>query len=116
MVRRYELDETQWEVIHDLFPLRAQGRPRKSDRLMLNGILWVLCSGATWRDLPERFGPWQTVYHRFRVWRDDGTFARVLEQLHLRLTAEALIDLESWYVDATHIRASKAASGGQKGG
>lgn len=66
------------------------GRPRSDDRLVLNGIFWILCSGAAWRDLPERFGPWSTVYQRFRDWRDDGTFNRVLERLHVRLNSDYL--------------------------
>lgn len=59
------------------------GRPRNNDRLMLNGILWILCSGATWRDLPERFGAWSTVYQRYRDWRDDGTLEHVLSRLQI---------------------------------
>lgn len=62
---------------------------------MLDGIFWILCSGAAWRDLPERFGPWSTIYQQFRDWRDDGTFDRVLERLHARLKHEGLIDLDT---------------------
>ena len=58
MAGRYELPEGTWLLIADLFERKkATGRPRQDDRLMLNGILWVLCSGACWRDMPERFGP-----------------------------------------------------------
>ncbi len=75
MARRYELPDAGWELIKDLVaPEQKMGRPRSDDRLVLNGIFWILCSGAAWRDLPERFGPWSTVYQRFRDWRDDGTF------------------------------------------
>ncbi|MGF6690581.1 transposase [Metapseudomonas resinovorans] len=73
---------------------------------MLNGIFWILCSGAAWRDLPERFGPWSTVYQRLRDWRDDGTFDRVLERLHVRLNQEGLIDMDTWIIDSTAERAS----------
>mgnify|MGYP000270454307 CR=1 FL=1 len=59
-MRRYELTDTQWDLIE------AIGRPRLDDRRLFNGILWILCSGAAWRDLPERYGKWQTVYSRFR--------------------------------------------------
>ncbi|MBO8087872.1 MAG: transposase, partial [Marichromatium sp.] len=84
------------ELIADLFsrPQRT-GRPRRDDRLILNGIFWVLCSGAAWRDLPARFGPWSTVYQQFRDWRDDGTFTKVLDRLHIRLHEDGLIDLET---------------------
>lgn len=58
------------------------GRPRSDDRLVLYGILWILCSGAAWCDLPKRFRPWSTVYQRFHDWRDEGTFDRIRERLH----------------------------------
>lgn len=118
MAKRYELPDVAWELIADLvFPEQKMGRPRRDDRLMLNGILWILCSGAALRDLPERFGPWSTVYQRFRDWRDDGTFDQVLERLHIRLNQEGLIDLDTWMIDSTAVRATRASSGaGKKGG
>lgn len=117
MVKRYELPDEAWELIADIVTSnRKMGRPRRDDRQMLNGIFWVLCSGAAWRDLPERFGPWSTVYQRFRDWRDGGTFDRILERLHIRLNQEGLIDLDTWMIDSTVIRASKAASGAGKKG
>ncbi|BBM05144.1 hypothetical protein HAALTHF_02910n [Vreelandella aquamarina] len=83
---------------------------------MLNGIFWVLCSGAKWRDLPERYGPWSTVYDRFRKWRDDGTFEAVLSRLQLKLREDGLMDLDTWMIDATSVRATRAAAGGGKRG
>ena len=65
--KRHELPDAAWDLVADLFTeTRRSGRPRADDHLMLSGILWVLCSGADWRDMPERFGPWSTVYQRFR--------------------------------------------------
>lgn len=118
MAKRYELPDAAWELIADLVSLEQKmGRPRRDDRLMLNGILWILCLGAAWRDLPERFGPWSTVYQRFRDWRDDGTFDQVLERLHIRLNQEGLIDLDTWMIDSTAVRATRVSSGaGKKGG
>ena len=113
-MRRYELADEQWALIEDLFPIPSMGRPRRPDREMLNAALWVLCSGATWRDLPDRFGPWQTAYSRFRRWRQEGRFDQILKRLHLRLDTQGLIDYQSWMVDATYIRASKAAAGAAK--
>lgn len=96
MTKRYELPDAVWELITDLVsPKQKMGQSRSDDRLMLNGILWVLCSGAAWRDLPERFGPWSTVYQRFRDWRDDGTLDQLLERLHIRLNQEGLINLDT---------------------
>ena len=83
---------------------------------MLNGIFWILCSGAKWRDLPERFGPWKTVYQRFRQWRDDGTLERSLSRLHLKLREDGYMDLDTWMVDSTSIRATRSAAGGSKKG
>ncbi|KPX17146.1 ISPS1a [Pseudomonas syringae pv. delphinii] len=76
-----------------------------------------MCSGAAWRYLPERFGPWSTVYKRFRDWRDYGTFDRILERLHIRLNQEGLIDLDTWMIDFAAVLATRASSGaGKKGG
>ncbi|MCL7942315.1 IS5 family transposase [Halomonas sp. ATCH28] len=97
-------------------PPQATGRPRRDDRQVLNGIFWILCSGAKWRDLPERYGPWKTVYDRFRHWRDDGTFEAILARLQLRLREDGLMDLDTWMIDSTSIRATRAASGGGKKG
>ena len=66
MVKRFELEDQDWEQVRGLLPGRKQtGRPGRDERELLNGMFWVLRSGARWRDMPERYGPWQTVYHRF---------------------------------------------------
>jgi transposase len=87
---------------------------------MLDAIFWILCSGACWRDLPERYGPWQSAYHWYRIWTNDGTFDRILGRLQARLNAEGLLDLDlldldTWFVDSTNVRASRAAAGAKKG-
>lgn len=117
-MRRYELTDGQWELLRDLLPANSnqRGCPWKDHRTILNGIFWVLRSGAPWRDLPERYGPWQTVYDRFRRWQREGLFDRILEQLQVRLDAEGRIDWDLWCVDGSSIRASKAAAGGGKKG
>lgn len=75
MRRRHELSDEQWELIRPLLPaVVTTVRPRHDDRTTLNGVFWKLCSGATWRDVPERYGKWRTVYDRFALYRDDGTF------------------------------------------
>ena len=56
MQRRYEISDEQWERIKEMFPIAKTGRPGKDSRLIFNAILWIVCSGAPWRDLPERFG------------------------------------------------------------
>src|SRR5437899_444855 len=73
-VRRHELTDAEWERLARLLPPEKPktGKPNKSHRLILNGILWKLRTGAPWRDLPERYGPWETVYTRVRRWRPAG--------------------------------------------
>lgn len=116
--QRYEISDADWELVSDLFNSpRRTGRPRVDDRLMLNGVFWVLCSGAAWRDMPERYGPWSTVYQRFRDWRNQGTFTKMLKRMHVKLNEHGLIDLDTWCIDSTAVKATRAASGaGQKGG
>ena len=82
--RRYELTDTQWETIKNLLPPERtgqKGRPKKDTRKMMNAILWVLKSGAAWRDLPERYGPWQTVYSRFVKLQKDAIIDQICREL-----------------------------------
>lgn len=112
-MRRYELTDEQWEKIAPLLPAREgqRGGQWKDHRTVLNGMFWVLCSGAPWRDLPERYGNWKTVYDRFRRYRIEGAFDKILAKLQLELNAEGLIDLSLWQVDSTTVRAHKSAAG-----
>lgn len=112
-MRRYELTDEQWEKISPLLPAREgrRGGQWKDHRTVLNGMFWVLCSGAPWRDLPERYGNWKTVYDRFRRYRIEGTFDEILARLQLDLNAQGLIDLRLWQVDSTTVRAHKSAAG-----
>lgn len=76
MAGRYEISDNGWFLTEDIVsPPKTMGSPRRDDRQVLNGIFRILCSGAEWRDLPERYGPWSTAYDRFRQWREDGTFS-----------------------------------------
>ncbi len=115
-MRRYELTDEQWAVIEPLLPKAECGRPLTAPRVMLNAMFWVLRSGAPWRDLPERFGPWQTVYHHFNSWRRRGVYERILAALQVRLDAEGRIDWDFWCVDGTMVRASRSAAGAGKKG
>jgi transposase len=116
MPRRYELTDTQFALIHDLLP--PPGRPGgqwNNHRTTLDGILWILHTGAPWRELPDRYGKWKSVYDRFRRWRQDGTTDRILERLLRRLDERGRIDHDLWCVDATSIRASRSAAGALRG-
>jgi transposase len=112
MARRYELSDEQYALIEDLLPL---GGGWTEHRQILNGMFWKLGSGAAWRDIPERYGPWQTVYDRFRRWSDSGLFKRILRRLRLRLREDGDLDLSTWYADSTVVRSHKAAAGAKKG-
>jgi len=115
-MKRHELTDEQWNLIEPLIPQRKArtGRPPNDRRQMLNGIVWVLCTGAPWRDLPERFGPWQTVYDHFLKWRKSGVFAAIIDALQVKLDDQGLIDWELWCVDGASVRAARAAAGADK--
>lgn len=115
-MKRHELTDEQWMLVERRFktPKRRTGRPGREPRVMLNGVMWILATGSAWRDLPERFGPWQTVYHHFRVWRKRGVFDRVIEDLQIKLDKDGLIDWDLWCVDGASVRASRAAAGADK--
>ncbi len=78
---RYELSEHEWGIIRPMLPNKPRGVPRVDDRRILNGIFWVLRSGAPWRDLPESFGPHTTCYNRFVRWRRAGVWDRIMDVL-----------------------------------
>jgi len=117
-MRRHGLTDEQWGVLQQIVPLpKKRGRPCRDRRQVLDAVFWILRTGAPWRDLPERYGPWQSIYHWFNLWRKDGTWDRILEALHIRLDQQGCIDWDLWCIDGSSIRASRAAAGaGQKGG
>jgi len=78
---RYELTDHEWTAIKPMLPNKPRGVPRVNDRRVLNGIFWVLRSGAPWRDLPEEFGPYTTCYNRFVRWRRAGVWSRIMDAL-----------------------------------
>jgi len=117
-MRRHELTDEQWALIEDMFPKNGQGpgRPWNDHRTMVNAMFWILATGAPWRDLPERFGPWQSAYERFSMYRRDGTLDRIVERLQMKLDEKGKIDWELFCVDGSSVRAHRAAAGAKKGG
>lgn len=111
------LTDDQWTQLEPLLPPQRStpGRRRHDDRRIIDGILWRYRTGAPWRAVPEAFGPWQTVYSRFRVWERDGTWDRIFQQLQRAAEARGAIDWELHCIDATSIRAHQHAGGGKKG-
>jgi transposase len=116
-MRRHELTEDQYQAIKHLLPENGErGGQWEDHHRALNGLLWRLRTGCPWRDIPERYGPWSTIYDRFRRRSRDGALDRVLEALQVRLDRDGKIDWELFCIDGTSVRASRAAAGGGKKG
>ena len=111
MAKRYELSETQWRRICEVLPGKAgdPGRSGADNRLFVDGVLWVLRSGARWSDLPERYGKWKTVHKRFTRWAKNGVWERVFESL----TGDP--DNQYLMLDTTLVRAHQQAATGKGG-
>ena len=113
-MKRHELNDVQWERIKDILPPERKlqgGRPAKDNREMLNGIIYWLNTGVPWRDLPERFGPWGSVYTRFNRWSKQG----VWEKLFAALVEQDIIEESTLMLDSTTIKVHQHASGVKKG-
>jgi len=92
-------------------PKRKPGGRWNDHRVTLNGMMWVLKSGSPWRDMPDRYGSWKSVYDCFRRWSDDGTIDKILARLRLKLDNEGYIDWAVWCVDGSNVRAHVSAAG-----
>ena len=114
-VRRHELSDRQWARLAPLLPPRRPGAVRKDDRLVVNAILWKLATGAPWRDLPERYGPWASVFTRFRRWTRAGVWDRIFAAVQRRAEAAGEVDWSLQFVDGTVVRAHQHAAGGKGG-
>ena len=106
---RFDLTDQEWTVIEPLLPNKPRGVARVDDRRVLNGIFFVLRTGCPWRDLPERYGPYTTVYNRFNRWAKAGVWLRVFAAL----TARSPQSLQ--LIDSSIVRAHQHAAGGKKG-
>ena len=115
--RRGEMSDQQWSKIQPLLPPQKSqtGRPAKDHRLIVNGILWILRTGAPWRDLPSRYGPWSTVSGRFYYWRKKGIWQAVLNALQIQADAEGKLNWDIHFVDGSVIRAHPHAAGAKRG-
>ena len=85
------------------------GRPFKNLRDTFNGILWVMCTGTSWRDIPERCGKWNAIYKCFVNWSDAGVFEKIFEILSMKE------DFAELSIDSTYVKAHKASAGAKKG-
>ena len=111
MAKRYELSDDQWGKIKDLLPGKRSdpGRTARNNRTFINGVLWVLRSGARWSDLPERYGKYKTVHKRFTRWAKSGVWEKVFESL--------LEDQDNAYImlDSSLVKAHQQAATGKGG-
>lgn len=116
-MNRHALSNEQWARLAPLLPPQKPktGRPAHDHRLIIDGILWILRTGAPWRDLPERYGSWHTVSSRFYRWRQAGVWDRILAELQRRADAAGELDWQEHFVDGTVIRAHQHAAGAKKG-
>jgi len=110
--RRYELTDDEWERLKGYFQEEkphGKGRPKSDPRTTLNGVIWIARSGAAWRDMPERYGKYSTVYGWFKKWEESGLFAKILSDLGMEA------DLQDMSLDSTSCKAHPAAAGAKKG-
>ena len=114
-----DLTEEQWAIIEPLLPkpvkrADGKGRPRVDDRTILNGILWVMRTGAPWHDIPNRYPPYQTYHRRFQEWVKTGTFETILRKLAQDVKDRGDLDLTECFIDGTFVMAKKGAQGWEK--
>ena len=116
-MQRHGLTDREWLRLAPLLPPRSRkGRPPKDHWLILDALLWLDRTGAPWRDLPERYGPWRTVATRFYRWTRSGLWERILAELRRLADARGGIDWEVHIADGTSVRAHRCAVGAKGGG
>ncbi len=117
-MHRHELSDAQYVHLESFLPEPRHhgkaGRPWLPHRTVVNGILWILRTGAPWRDLPECYGKWNTVYTRFKRWRRDGTWTHVFSTLLDKLDKQGSLDHDLWCIDGTIARAARCAGGARR--
>ena len=106
------LTDEQWSILEPLIPepvrrADGRGRPWRANREVLNGILWILRTGAAWQHLPDRFPPYQTCHRRFQMWVRDGVMRSILETLARDLEQRGQIDLSECFIDGTFVVAKE---------
>ena len=118
MVRTGGITDELWALIEPLLPdsTGRQGRPWNDHRLTLDGIVWRFRVGAPWRDLPDEFGAWQSVWKRHRLWSTDGTYELIFEAVHASLPEQDPDVVELLSIDSTVVRAHQHAAGARFSG
>jgi transposase len=116
-MHRGDLTDEQWARLAPLLPPQKPktGRPNDDHRRIINGILWILRTGAPWEDLPRRYGTRGTVSSRYYRWRQAGVWDRILADLQAQADADGTLDWTIHFVDSTIVRAHQHAAGAKKG-
>ena len=114
-----DLKDEQWAVVEALLPKvprreDGKGRPRVDDRAILNGILWILRTGAPWHDMPNRYPPYQPCHRRFQEWVEKGVFEEVLRVLVRDVKERGGLDLTECFIDGSFVIAKRGATGWEK--
>ena len=106
---RHDLSDREWAIIAPLLPNKPRGVPRVDDRRVVNGLFYILRTGAPWRDLPERYGPSTTVYNRYNRWAKQGVWLQIFAALAERSPGSLHL------IDSSIVRAHQHAAGGKRG-
>ena len=114
-----DLTDEQWQLVKTHIPeppkrADGRGRPRVNDREILNGILWIMRTGAPWKDMPGRYPSYQTCHRRFQEWVRAGVFERILQTLATDLKERGGLDVSECFIDGTFVLAKKGASGWER--
>ena len=111
MLHRHDISDDEWELIKDILPgkIGGKGRPAKDNRTFINAVLWIVRTGAPWRDLPPEYGDWKNTNRRFCRWRDKGVWEKILEIVVQNCGSELII------IDSTYCKCHQHASGARGG-
>jgi transposase len=108
-MHRHALSDEQWLRLQKVLPKRKRGPEANNERLFVDAVIYRARTGVAWRDLPERFGPWKTVYNKFCRWADKGAWEKIYKALQVR------VDKTGCIVDGSNVRAHQDAAGEKKG-
>jgi transposase len=110
-VARFDVTDAEWTLIEPYLPVAATGPLPRRVRDQFNGVLWRFRTGSGWRDVPERYGPWSTIYSRFNSWAKTGVFQDLMDALIAEAAARGQVGLELVSVDSTIVRAHQESAG-----
>jgi transposase len=108
--RIFWLSDLHWAVLEPMLPKQHQGPEREDDRRIISGILYVLNSGCRWKDCPPEYGPYTTIYNRFRRWSERGLWQKILSTL-----TETVSSFDTYAIDSTTVKAHRSVNGHKKG-